>query len=625
MFLFIIGDSLVSLTILLCIQGLVKKVFIPLFFNMLFDAREGKGENIRNACIEAIASISGNMEWKSYYYLLIRCFREINRHSDKHRALVRLICSILDHFHFSEVRKLGENASGTGTIDNGSLVILNRCSTFAMASEIQTCLHKVVLPKIQKLLNFDSDKVNINTSLAALKILKLLPEEVMDSQLSSIVHRISNFLKHRLESIRDEARSALAACLKELGLDYLQFIVRVLRATLKRGFELHVLGYTLNFILSKFLLSPVTGKLDYCLEDLLSVIEKDILGEVAEEKEVEKIASKMKETRQRKSFDTLKLIAQSITFRTHALKLLAPVISHLRKHLTPKLKTKLESMLSHIAAGIECNPSVDEADLFIFIHNLIADGFKNEQCKNDPSTAGDNEIGGKSISSTMVIGGMQLGSHLFMVFALGILHKRLKNVKMSKNDEKLASMLQPFVPLLCDCLNSKYEDVISTSLRCLTPLLKLSLSSVESHGDKTKIVLLDIAQRTVNTSSSLMQSCLQLLTMLLRSKKVTLSSQELQLLFQFPLFVDLERNPSFVALSLLKAVVNKRVVIHEIYDLAIRVAELMVTNQEEPIRQKCSQILLQFLLNYPLSQKRLQQHLDFLLSNLRQVSMSWVL
>lgn len=106
--------------------------------------------------------------------------------------------------------------------------------------------------------------------------------------------------------------------------------------------------------------------------------------------------------------------------------------------------------------------------------------------------------------------------------------------------------------------------------------------------------------------------------MLLRSTKITLSTDQLHMLIQFPLFVDLERNPSFVALSLLKAIVSRKLVVAEIYDIVNRVAELMVTSQVESIRKKSSQILLQFLLDYHISEKRLQQHLDFLLSNLRQ-------
>ncbi|XP_004305310.1 PREDICTED: small subunit processome component 20 homolog [Fragaria vesca subsp. vesca] len=576
-------------------EGITKKLFVPFFFTILME--EEKGEHIKNMCIEVLASISSR-EWSSSYSLLMRCFNEINKNPLKQKLLLRLICSILHQFHFSE------------TIDTGSV------------NEIQKCLHKSVLPKIQKLLS-DSEKVSVNISLAALRVLKLLPGDVMDSQLPSIIHRISNFLKNRLESIREEARSALADCLKELGLEYLHFIVKVLRSTLKRGFELHVLGYTLNFILSKFLTTPISGKLDYCLEDLLSIAQNDILGDVAEEKEVEKIASKMKETKKQKSFETLKLIAQSITFKSHALKLISPVITQFEKHLTPKTKSKLESMLSHIAAGIECNPTVDQTDLFIFVHGLIEDGINEEKGKGESSfiMGGDGlrrkDVVGKGNSSGRIAGAKSVCSYLISVFALGILQKCIKNMKVRKNDVQILSMLDPFVTLLGMCLTSKYEDVLSATLRCLTSLVRFNLPAIEDQADNLKAVLFDIAHSWLKNGSSLMESCLRLLTVLLRGNKITLSSEHLHLLIQLPVFVDIERDPSFVALSLLKAIVKRKLVVPEVYDLVTRVAELMVTSQVEPIHHKCSQILSHFLNDYPLSEKRLQQHLDFLLSNLR--------
>ncbi|CAI8600436.1 unnamed protein product [Vicia faba] len=339
-------------------EFITEKVFMRLFFNMLFDEKEGQVDHMKTACIETIASVAGQMGWKSYYALLDKCFQGTSRSPDKQKLYIRLVCSILDKFHFSELchteepKKALVGVSDKGISDIVSSVNLGNFGASDVNTDIQTCLYKVVLPKIQKLMDSDSEKVNVNISLAALKLLKLLPGDVMDTYLPTIIHRISNFLKSRLESIRDEARSALATCLKELGLEYLQFIIKVLRSTLKRGYELHVLGYTLNFILSKCLASAVCGKIDYCLGDLLSIIENDIFGAVAEQKEVEKIASKMKETKKKKSFESLKLVAQNVTFKNNALKLLAPVTTHLKKHVTQNVKGRLENMLHSIAAEI---------------------------------------------------------------------------------------------------------------------------------------------------------------------------------------------------------------------------------------------------------------------------------
>ncbi|XP_071696721.1 uncharacterized protein [Rutidosis leptorrhynchoides] len=538
------------------------KVIIPLLFNMLLEVKDGKGEHLRDASIEALGSISGSLKWKQYYALLNKCFKELKVKPDSQKLFLRLICSILDHFHFAE----------------------NETDI----SDIQTSMRDNVLPKVQKLLTLDTDNVNVTVSLVALKLFKLLSGNVLELQLPTIIHRIANFLKSRLESVRDEARSALVACLKELGLEYLDFILKVLKSTLKRGFELHVLGYTLNFILLKCLAGPVSGKLDYCVDELLSVAENDILGDVSEEKDVEKIASKMKETRKKKSFETLTLIAQSITFKTHALKLMSPITRHLQKQLTPKLKSKLETMLKHIASGIKCNPTVSEEDILIFTYRLIKDGVNGNQC-----------------------------SHLITVFALSILRNRLKIMKVKESQEKVLSYLDPFVGLLCNCLSSKYEDITSESLMCLSLIIKSSLPSLNSQADNIKSALFVILHGSVTANTPLAESCIRLLTHLLRSTSMTLSKEQMQMLLQFPLFVDLERNPTIVALSLLKEIVKRKVMATEIYDLAKQVAELMVTSEVESIRKKCSEIFLNFLYDYPLSAKRQQEHLHFLFDNLR--------
>ncbi|KAI3837631.1 hypothetical protein MKX03_029756 [Papaver bracteatum] len=607
-------------------EDITKNIFVPLFFKMMYDVQPGKGEHIRDACVDSLAAISGHMKWESYLSFLLGCFREMTLKPDKHKILLRLICSVLDHFHFSGIlsQDLKDNVPEISPAIIGLSVdaTTRSCTTTGVPKEIQVCLQKKVLPKIQKLL-IDSEGVDVTINVAALKLLKLLPLDTMESQLPSIIHRISNFLKNRLESIRDEARLALAACSKELGIEYLQFLVKVMRGALKRGYEMHVLGYTLNFILCKAISNSVVGKLDYCLEELLSVVENDILGEVAEEKDVEKIASKMKETRQRKSFETLELIARNVTFNeSNAMKLLSPVKAHLQKYLTPRKKSKLETMLKQIATGIECNTSVDQKDLFTFVYGLIKDGMTEEAPKGKdllltkPSKISSKASSNKKDASSHLVSYGSQSSHVITGFALGLLHNRLKKMKLSIKDVQLLSMLDPFVELLGNCLGSKYEAILSSALRCLTPLVRLPLPTLESQTDKIKSLLLDIAQKSGTSNSPLMESCLSLLTVLLRSTRITLSDDQLHMLIQFPLFIDLEKNPSFTALSLLKAIVSRTLVVHEIYDIATRVSNLMVTSQSDPIRKKCSQILMQFLLNYRLSTKRLQQHMNFLLENL---------
>uniref|UniRef100_A0A0E0FNN1 Uncharacterized protein n=1 Tax=Oryza nivara TaxID=4536 RepID=A0A0E0FNN1_ORYNI len=595
-------------------EDVTMKVFVPLFFNMFFDVKAGKGEQVRDVCLDTLSSIAAKVQWEHYRTILMRCFRELSLKPDKQKIILRLICAVLDSFHFMKpAHDVSRNSDAMNEDSDSSLTF----SSTIVSSEKQHYLQKIVFPQVQKLIGADPEKVNVSINLVALKILKLLPVDYFESQLSSIIHRICNFLKNRLESIRDEARSALAASLKELGIGYLQFVVKILRAILKRGYELHVLGYTLHYLLSKTITSDMNGRLNYCLEDLLAVVESDILGDVAEQKEVEKIASKMKETKKRMSLETLKLISQCVTFKTHSLKLISPISSHLQKHLTPKLKTKLEMMLHNIALGIECNPSTETFDLFVFVYGLIKDTITagESQCKENAGSGHGQENTRRNKLLGLHDSGLQ-NSYIITKFAVALLRNRLKSIKLHKNDEELLSKLDPFVKLLAECLSSKHESVLSISFRCLALLIKLPLPSLKDNANLIKNVLMDIAQRAGNSNGHLVTSCLKLLADLLRGFRISLSDDQLQIIVHFPIFVDLQTNPSPVALSLLKAIVKRKLVSPEIYDIVVRIGELMVTTQTESIRQQCIQILLQFFLNYPLSEKRLQQHIDFFLTNL---------
>ncbi|KAL6565119.1 hypothetical protein OROMI_016569 [Orobanche minor] len=210
--------------------------------------RDGKDEHIRSACFYSLSSVSCCMKWNEYYALLAKCFCYLELKPDKEKLLLRVIYAILVHFHFEESLLNHEAMVSTSGAPGLYGTDMNSSSTLVRITDcgelIQQSLQKNIFPKIQKFLVSDSGKINVNIISAAPKLLKLLPSDIMDSQLPTVVHRISIFLKNRLESVRDEARAALSACLKELGFEYLQFIIHVLKGILKRGYELHVLEFT---------------------------------------------------------------------------------------------------------------------------------------------------------------------------------------------------------------------------------------------------------------------------------------------------------------------------------------------------------------------------------------------
>lgn len=104
--------------------------------------------------------------------------------------------------------------------------------------------------------------------------------------------------------------------------------------------------------------------------------------------------------------------------------------------------------------------------------------------------------------------------------------------------------------------------------------------------------------------------------MLRRCEHYSPSQSQLRFLLGWA-FADLEesaeRQSAFV---LLRAILARKLVLPEVYDLMNRVQELVVRSQATQVRQLAAATLLQFLLDYPLGADRLRQHLQFLLTNL---------
>jgi hypothetical protein len=69
--------------------------------------------------------------------------------------------------------------------------------------------------------------------------------------------------------------------------------------------------------------------------------------------------------------------------------------------------------------------------------------------------------------------------------------------------------------------------------------------------------------------------------------------------------------------ALLRAVIVRRLIAPEVYDIAEQVSKMLVRSGKATTRQRCSSVLLQFLLRYPLGPERLQQHLEHFVKNLQ--------
>jgi U3 small nucleolar RNA-associated protein 20 len=419
---------------------------------------------------------------------------------------------------------------------------------------------------------------------------------------------------------------------------YLHFIVETLTSSLTRGYQVHVLGYTLHAVLVKTIPLVQSGEIDYCMGGMTSIIEEDILGEAGDEKDVEGLAKKMKETRHTMSYESLRLLAQAGGFAAVCKELVGLVRVNLPKSLNPKVKTKLDEMLRNIASGLIQNPAAGGLEVLVLTHGLVEEGLKweAEQAASKRKKKEDNQARstGGNLKTVLDKVGTSLGKkspldgpaeeqlvpnqQMLVEFGLQLMHSCFKRNKVNGSDPKLAPLLNPMVELLNQCLDSRHDSALTLAMKNLGYLVRSPLTAIRTSESGIADRLFAIVRRSGRSSSPLLQESLKLLTTLLRyGKTCEFTEAQLRVILTAPVFIDLEEGTTrATAFGLLKAIVGRKLVVPEMYDLMVRVGQLMVRSQDTSVRQLCSQTLLQFLLDFPLGQRRLQQHLEFLASNL---------
>ncbi|KAI5069079.1 hypothetical protein GOP47_0015380 [Adiantum capillus-veneris] len=597
-------------------QGILVRIFEPLFTHSLFEAKGDKDGNLVQAAVEVIACIASQLQWDPYYSLLMRLFRTISSHPENEKTIIKLLCSVLDKFHFTKASITnGGSIEHTCLEEAGSKSLMISSDGTEIPEEILQQLKLHILPEFARLMVSKENIINVSVSLAVVKVLQLMPSDVMELELPRIVQNIVNLLKNRNHIVRDEARGGLIAVVGILGAGYFGFVVEKLSDSLKRGYEVHVRGFTLNALISRIFPKLKVGEIDYCAEKILNLLVNDIFEDVADEKEVEKMAFKMKEIRRSGSYESLKLVAQIVTFHVHGSTLLQTVRKKLKDAVIPKTKGKIERVLRQLAVGIQLNSSLKQEELFIFIYGVLEDGIADENLVVKAVFPDVKSQGGLTIKENIP------NYHLIREFALQLFESHLKRAKLNKEDSSILSLLDPMVVLLQSCFESRHGTILGLALKCLCHLVRLPLPSVELSGAALLAKLLIMAQGFGKFENQVAQPCFNLLVAILKhAKSAHVSEDHLRTILQFPVFIDLEKAETNTGLVILKAIVGRKLLVPELYDIVNRVAQLMVTSHVAVVRQHSSQIMLQFLLDYPLGSRRLQQHLDFLIANLSYVN-----
>lgn len=624
----------------------INNIFVPILTHFIFESDQVVDHNIINQSIITFGALAGQLPWNSYYRLLKQYLKMIPKKADLEKVLVRLVTSILDSFHFDLTQVQLSEESVQNILKRKKIVIEymeepslptggqdaeeeeeveeeKPTEQKDLAERIHDTVVTKLLPELHRYLtNKDetSATLRVPVALGMTKVLKALPEASMRVNLPGLLTSVCQILKSRQQDARDSTRDTLIKINNFLGPTYFPFLLKEMQAVLQRGYQLHVLGFTLNSLLNDMVPKLKVGQLDFCLRQVVGILVNDIFGETGQEKESDEMTGKIKEAKTNRSFNSFELMAQITEFKNLS-SMLIPLRDVMSSTESLVVTRKIDETLNRIALGLNRNTGFDAKEILIFAHRLISQnaGFGDDKSKKKAvkSQMEKNfEVQTKRDISASV-DHYRANAFRFVYFGLSIFLTALKRNRFDTKSQEHLQMLDPFVNVVGNCLYSNQTSVVVTACKVLTVLCKVSLPSVPESVPVLVKRMFVIIKGSGNTNSNLIQTSFKLLTVCIRDRsESTLTEHQLTYIINL-IRPDLEEpEKQTTTFALIRAIISRKFMAPEVYDLMENVAEIMVTSQGREARELCRGVLFQFLMEYPQGRGKLRQQMGFLVKNL---------
>ena len=605
----------------------VAHFFIPLVEHFIFDkAEDESAHNLSAETVVTMGALASSLEWPQFRAMFRRFSGYIKSKPDVEKAVIKLLGVVIDALSLA-AEDNGEALTTVSEPDTDNLgppVSVHNRSTLAVTmprqEKLADDLTNNLLPSLEKYLH-DKDEsavsLRVPVAVSIVKLLKLLPHEGLKFRLPPVLTDICHILRSRAQESRDLTRKTLVEISTLIGPQYFGFVMKELRSALARGYQLHVLSFTVHSILVAT--SPIfkTGDLDYCLPQIISVVMDDIFGATGQEKDAEEYISNMKEVKSSKSYDSLELVAKTTTVENFV-HLVRPLQTLLGEKLDLRMVKKIDELLRRIGVGLLRNEAIQDRRILVFCHEIITEVYRTGRSPSSWQSKEDHRtkrflINYKGANKTGSRGSTSSYNYKLARFSLDVLRTVLNKYDALQTPSNLAG----FIPIIGDGIVQSNEEVQISTLRLLTTIIKVPLKAIDENAAIYVAECVKIVKASTSTNVELAQAALKLVSAILRERR-TIEIRETDLAYLLRrLIPDLvEPDKQGVAFNFLKAIMTRKIVITEVYEVLDAVAVIMVTNQTRGARDMARGAYFQFVMDYPQSKDRFSKQLGFLVRNL---------
>lgn len=595
-------------------------LFLPLMWGFLLPNQSGGIDmHLANEALACIRRMAAQLQWSHYYHWLTRFLRELKEQAAKEetsaqeRLHVRGVVGLLESFHFDCSEQVSD-AAGAPDDDPAEEVyvadalardltqpsgMVQHEQKVALAATLTTR----VLPPLHEALQVKDENrlpARLPLIVGAARLAQHLPKDRRQVELFKVFAALANALRSKLQSTRDTCRETALHMVHAIGIQYLPDVVRELRRLLTRGPQLAVCAYTVHSLVVALSTGdePLLTALDDGVRDMVEAAMEDIFGLTAEDRAAVEYRTKVRELRQSKSVDTFEHLARLVV-PARVQELLLPLRGVLAASIETKTLRQVDECLRRIASGLSANTHMDTHDFLVLCYTLIAKGAK---ALAEPPTSAPYLV---------------QNAPKFVELGLELLTTALRRSRFDIHDEATIARLGPLVKAVGETLYASNGPVVERGLRAAAALSRCPLPSLAESLPVMQKQMLVLLRSAGGLQSALAQTALRALSVVLREGRAppppTRQLTELLGLVAPELETPVAQASVF---ALLRAIVSRAFVVPEIYDVMDRIAELLVVSHDAQVRDICRSLYLQFLLDYPQGQGRLQSQMQFLAKHL---------
>ena len=597
----------------------LNQFFIPLLEHFIF----GRADNFDDHGLGAQATITigrlaASLEWQQYRIVLRRYISYVESKPELQKQVIRLLERVGEALRMAMAQK-SAGVTDDSTASSSPQRICRLAASLPSQDKINDEINNGFLPTLLKYLH-DKDESTVSArvpvGIVIVKLLKLLPSQGLGDKLPGVLTDICHILRSKAPESRDMARDTLAKIAGIVGPEGLGFIVKELRGALVRGYQLHVLSYTLHSILTTVIPQFKQGDLDYCLPSIVSIIMDDIFGATGQEKDAEDYVSSMKEVKSSKSQDSMELIAKNSSINC-LIHLVAPLKSLLMEKIDLRIVRKIDELLTRITVGLLHNPAAESRDTLVFCYEVIQETYKSEksevEVKMDPRLKRYlYQKGAKKSDRAMT----SRYTYKLIRFSIDIVRSVLRKHDSLRNSATIAG----FLPILGDAVLSGEEEVKIAAFKLFTIIVKVPFKTNEL-ADAYKVALKEATKAIAQSptiGSDLAQTALKLVSVILRDRRDTqVKDAAVDVLLgrvKDDLTEPLYRHVTF---SFLRAVLDRKVETALVYDTMDYVGTVMITNDDRDTRDLARGAFFHFLRDYPQKKNRWGKQIQFIVANLK--------